>query len=136
MTCTIIIVLPVILHWFDTVAHDWIYVCILYFQLNGDSSIYFCWKSLYWSWLDFLTLQSYQLYLYFLVITSFFQDIEATIHCAEWLSIVGGSSTGDQRVRYYISGLFCKLSLLFLEMNDLLLSFATFVLLFCCFLIP
>ncbi|WCJ22828.1 BEACH domain-containing protein C2 [Euphorbia peplus] len=27
------------------------------------------------------------------------QDIEATIHCAEWLSIVGGSSTGDQRVR-------------------------------------
>ncbi|XP_050237653.1 BEACH domain-containing protein C2 isoform X2 [Mercurialis annua] len=27
------------------------------------------------------------------------QDIEAAIHCAEWLSIVGGSSTGDQRVR-------------------------------------
>ncbi|XP_061339623.1 BEACH domain-containing protein C2 isoform X2 [Gastrolobium bilobum] len=27
------------------------------------------------------------------------QDIEATIHCAEWLSIVGGSSTGDQRIR-------------------------------------
>ncbi|KAF2311096.1 hypothetical protein GH714_019473 [Hevea brasiliensis] len=27
------------------------------------------------------------------------KDIEATIHCAEWLSIVGGSSTGDQRVR-------------------------------------
>lgn len=27
------------------------------------------------------------------------QDIEATIHCAEWLSMVGGSSTGDQRIR-------------------------------------
>ncbi|XP_015584318.2 BEACH domain-containing protein C2 [Ricinus communis] len=27
------------------------------------------------------------------------KDIEAAIHCAEWLSIVGGSSTGDQRVR-------------------------------------
>lgn len=27
------------------------------------------------------------------------KDIEATIHCAEWLSIVGGSSTGDHRVR-------------------------------------
>ncbi|XP_077235133.1 WD-40 repeat family protein / beige-like protein [Tasmannia lanceolata] len=27
------------------------------------------------------------------------KDIEATIHCAEWLSMVGGSSTGDQRVR-------------------------------------
>ncbi|XP_060218692.1 BEACH domain-containing protein C2 [Lycium barbarum] len=27
------------------------------------------------------------------------QDIEATIHCAEWLSMVGGSSTGDLRVR-------------------------------------
>ncbi|KAJ0053220.1 hypothetical protein Pint_00290 [Pistacia integerrima] len=27
------------------------------------------------------------------------KDIEATIHCAEWLSIVGGSSTGDQRTR-------------------------------------
>ncbi|KAL5792543.1 hypothetical protein ACOSP7_001137 [Xanthoceras sorbifolium] len=27
------------------------------------------------------------------------KDIEAAIHCAEWLSIVGGSSTGDQRTR-------------------------------------
>ncbi|KAG9147689.1 hypothetical protein Leryth_014857 [Lithospermum erythrorhizon] len=27
------------------------------------------------------------------------QDIEATIHCAEWLSMVGGSSRGDQRIR-------------------------------------
>ncbi|CAN4125733.1 unnamed protein product [Withania somnifera] len=27
------------------------------------------------------------------------QDIEATIHCAEWLSMVGGSSTGDLRMR-------------------------------------
>ncbi|KAM7260927.1 hypothetical protein ACFE04_026402 [Oxalis oulophora] len=27
------------------------------------------------------------------------KDIEATIHCAEWLCIVGGSSTGEQRVR-------------------------------------
>ncbi|CAL0324546.1 unnamed protein product [Lupinus luteus] len=27
------------------------------------------------------------------------KDIEGTIHCAEWLSIVGGSSTGEQRVR-------------------------------------
>ncbi|GMJ01400.1 Beach-Domain Homolog C2 [Hibiscus trionum] len=27
------------------------------------------------------------------------KDIEATIHCAEWLSIVGGSNTGDQRIR-------------------------------------
>ncbi|GLT84466.1 hypothetical protein SLE2022_026940 [Rubroshorea leprosula] len=27
------------------------------------------------------------------------KDIEATIHCAEWLSIVGGSCTGDQRIR-------------------------------------
>ncbi|KAL5564236.1 hypothetical protein UlMin_027400 [Ulmus minor] len=27
------------------------------------------------------------------------KDIEATIHCAEWLSIVGGSSTGDHRIR-------------------------------------
>lgn len=27
------------------------------------------------------------------------KDVEATIHCAEWLSMVGGSSTGDQRVR-------------------------------------
>ncbi|GMH17239.1 hypothetical protein Nepgr_019080 [Nepenthes gracilis] len=27
------------------------------------------------------------------------KDIEATIHCAEWLSMVGGSSTGDQCVR-------------------------------------
>ncbi|KAK1376275.1 BEACH domain-containing protein C2 [Heracleum sosnowskyi] len=26
-------------------------------------------------------------------------DIEATIHCAEWLCIVGGSSAGEQRVR-------------------------------------
>ncbi|TVU28919.1 hypothetical protein EJB05_20457 [Eragrostis curvula] len=26
-------------------------------------------------------------------------DVEATIHCAEWLSMVGGSSTGDQRIR-------------------------------------
>jgi hypothetical protein len=29
------------------------------------------------------------------------KDIEATIHCAEWLSIVGGSSTGEQRIRYF-----------------------------------
>ncbi|KAK4379324.1 hypothetical protein RND71_001186 [Anisodus tanguticus] len=28
-----------------------------------------------------------------------FTDIEATIHCAEWLSMVGGSSTGDLRIR-------------------------------------
>ncbi|XP_073101635.1 BEACH domain-containing protein C2 [Elaeis guineensis] len=27
------------------------------------------------------------------------KDVEAAIHCAEWLSMVGGSSTGDQRVR-------------------------------------
>ncbi|KAL1828538.1 hypothetical protein ACET3Z_006950 [Daucus carota] len=27
------------------------------------------------------------------------KDIEATIHCAEWLCIVGGSSTGEQRIR-------------------------------------
>nr|XP_043621960.1 BEACH domain-containing protein C2-like [Erigeron canadensis] len=27
------------------------------------------------------------------------KDIEATIHCAEWLSMVGGSSTGEQRKR-------------------------------------
>ncbi|XP_022897622.1 BEACH domain-containing protein C2-like [Olea europaea var. sylvestris] len=27
------------------------------------------------------------------------KDIEATIHCAEWLSMVGGSSIGDQRIR-------------------------------------
>ncbi|KAL5727846.1 BEACH domain-containing protein C2 [Ranunculus cassubicifolius] len=27
------------------------------------------------------------------------KDIEATIHCAEWLSMVGGSSTGDHRMR-------------------------------------
>ncbi|CAJ1949884.1 unnamed protein product [Sphenostylis stenocarpa] len=26
-------------------------------------------------------------------------DIEAAIHCAEWLSIIGGSSTGEQRIR-------------------------------------
>ncbi|KAE8672127.1 Detected protein of unknown function [Hibiscus syriacus] len=30
-----------------------------------------------------------------------YEDIEATIHCAEWLSIVGGSNTRDQRIRYY-----------------------------------
>nr|KYP64267.1 Neurobeachin-like protein 2 [Cajanus cajan] len=27
------------------------------------------------------------------------KDIEATIHCAEWLCMVGGSSTGEQRLR-------------------------------------
>ncbi|XP_048634258.1 BEACH domain-containing protein C1-like [Brassica napus] len=27
------------------------------------------------------------------------KDIEATTHCAEWLSIVGGSSTGEKRIR-------------------------------------
>ncbi|KAH6830812.1 WD-40 repeat family protein / beige-like protein [Perilla frutescens var. hirtella] len=27
------------------------------------------------------------------------KDIEATIHCAEWLCMVGGSSTGDLRIR-------------------------------------
>ncbi|PVH66753.1 hypothetical protein PAHAL_1G337700 [Panicum hallii] len=27
------------------------------------------------------------------------KDVEAAIHCAEWLSMVGGSSTGDQRIR-------------------------------------
>ncbi|XP_043719982.1 BEACH domain-containing protein C2-like [Telopea speciosissima] len=27
------------------------------------------------------------------------KDIEATIHCAEWLSMFGGSSTGDHRIR-------------------------------------
>ncbi|XP_021904492.1 BEACH domain-containing protein C2 [Carica papaya] len=27
------------------------------------------------------------------------KDIEATIHCAEWLSIVGGCSTGEHRIR-------------------------------------
>ncbi|KAB2070178.1 hypothetical protein ES319_A08G139300v1 [Gossypium barbadense] len=27
------------------------------------------------------------------------KDIEATVHCAEWLSIVGGSSTRDKRIR-------------------------------------
>uniref|UniRef100_J3LFJ9 BEACH domain-containing protein C2 n=1 Tax=Oryza brachyantha TaxID=4533 RepID=J3LFJ9_ORYBR len=27
------------------------------------------------------------------------KDVEATIHCAEWLSLVGGSSAGDQRIR-------------------------------------
>lgn len=27
------------------------------------------------------------------------KDIEATIHCAEWLSMVGGCSTGDQQIR-------------------------------------
>ncbi|KAL4567136.1 hypothetical protein LXL04_022710 [Taraxacum kok-saghyz] len=27
------------------------------------------------------------------------KDIEATIHCAEWLAMVGGSSTGEQRAR-------------------------------------
>ncbi|PKA58028.1 Guanine nucleotide-binding protein subunit beta-like protein [Apostasia shenzhenica] len=26
-------------------------------------------------------------------------DVEAVIHCAEWLAMVGGSSTGDQRIR-------------------------------------
>ncbi|KAG4915386.1 hypothetical protein JHK87_052943 [Glycine soja] len=28
-----------------------------------------------------------------------FQDTEAKIHCAEWLSIIGGSSTGEQQIR-------------------------------------
>ncbi|KAG0485899.1 hypothetical protein HPP92_009978 [Vanilla planifolia] len=27
------------------------------------------------------------------------KDVEATIHCAEWLSMIGGSSTGEQRMR-------------------------------------
>ncbi|KAL6903365.1 hypothetical protein ACP4OV_004178 [Aristida adscensionis] len=27
------------------------------------------------------------------------KDVEATIHCAEWLAMVGGSSTGGQRIR-------------------------------------
>lgn len=45
--------------------------------------------------------QAYRFHLYFRVIPSVLQDIEATIHCAEWLSIVGGSSTGDQRIRYH-----------------------------------
>ncbi|XP_051143997.1 BEACH domain-containing protein C2-like isoform X2 [Andrographis paniculata] len=27
------------------------------------------------------------------------KDVEATIHCAEWLTMVGGSSTGDLRIR-------------------------------------
>ncbi|RDX89246.1 BEACH domain-containing protein C2, partial [Mucuna pruriens] len=27
------------------------------------------------------------------------KDVEATIHCAEWLSVIGGSSTGEQRIR-------------------------------------
>ncbi|XP_020531372.1 BEACH domain-containing protein C2 isoform X2 [Amborella trichopoda] len=27
------------------------------------------------------------------------KDIEATLHCAEWLSMVGGSSAGEQRIR-------------------------------------
>ncbi|CAI9278052.1 unnamed protein product [Lactuca saligna] len=27
------------------------------------------------------------------------KDIEATVHCAEWLSMVGGSSTGEKRAR-------------------------------------
>ncbi|ANM63627.1 beige/BEACH domain protein [Arabidopsis thaliana] len=27
------------------------------------------------------------------------KDIEATIHCAEWLTFVGGSSTGEKRIR-------------------------------------
>lgn len=27
------------------------------------------------------------------------KDIEATIHCAEWLAMIGGSSTGEQRIR-------------------------------------
>ncbi|XP_062226373.1 BEACH domain-containing protein C2 isoform X2 [Phragmites australis] len=27
------------------------------------------------------------------------KDVEATIHCAEWLSMVGGTSTGGQRIR-------------------------------------
>ncbi|KAM0901342.1 hypothetical protein ACQ4PT_020040 [Festuca glaucescens] len=27
------------------------------------------------------------------------RDVEATIHCAEWLSMVGGSGTGDKRIR-------------------------------------
>ncbi|KAJ4811845.1 WD-40 repeat family protein / beige-like protein [Rhynchospora pubera] len=27
------------------------------------------------------------------------KDVEATIHCAEWLSMVGGSSTGEHRIR-------------------------------------
>jgi len=34
-----------------------------------------------------------------LPVAQFLQDIEATIHCAEWLSIIGGSSTGEQRIR-------------------------------------
>jgi hypothetical protein len=38
-----------------------------------------------------------QLYNYCKVVI--FQDVEAAIHCAEWLSMVGGSSTGDQRIR-------------------------------------
>ncbi|CAB4268911.1 unnamed protein product [Prunus armeniaca] len=32
-----------------------------------------------------------------MVITSPLQDIKATISCSEWLCIVGGSSTGEQR---------------------------------------
>lgn len=27
------------------------------------------------------------------------KDVEATIHCAEWLTMIGGSSTGDLRKR-------------------------------------
>jgi hypothetical protein len=27
------------------------------------------------------------------------KDIEANIHCAEWLAMIGGSSTGEQRIR-------------------------------------
>ncbi|GER41457.1 WD-40 repeat family protein / beige-related [Striga asiatica] len=33
------------------------------------------------------------------ILISNHEDIEATIHCAEWLSMVGGSSTGDTRIR-------------------------------------
>ncbi|KAK6138324.1 hypothetical protein DH2020_027908 [Rehmannia glutinosa] len=33
------------------------------------------------------------------ILISNHEDIEATIHCAEWLSMVGGSSTGDLRIR-------------------------------------
>jgi len=28
------------------------------------------------------------------------QDVEAAIHCAEWLTLIGGSSNAERRVQY------------------------------------
>lgn len=78
-------------------------ILYLYYILTSDHVlgylIYPLSNLLTYLWLSHYLPPSLSAVLISVSLALFMQDIEMTIHCAEWLCIVGGSSAGELRKR-------------------------------------